>query len=43
MRFGFPPLYLRFVDAWDAAGHVAEVLQTREWDQPRFRQRQTVT
>ena len=43
MRFGFPPLYLRFVDAWDAAGHVAEVLQTREWDQPRFRQRLAVT
>jgi kynureninase len=43
MRFGFPPLYLRFVDAWDAAGHVTEVLQTREWDHPRFRQRLAVT
>ncbi len=43
MRFGFPPLYLRFVDAWDAAGHVAEVLQTREWDHLRFRQRLAVT
>src|SRR5690606_8156840 len=29
LRFGFAPLYLRLVDAWDAAEHVAEVLQTR--------------
>ncbi len=43
LRFGFAPLYLRLVDAWDAAEHVAEVLQTREWDQPRFKQRQAVT
>ncbi|MGE0796668.1 MAG: kynureninase [Lautropia sp.] len=43
MRFGFAPLYLRFVDAWDAAEHVAEVLQTREWQQPRFLQRRAVT
>ncbi|HZH07505.1 MAG TPA: kynureninase [Lautropia sp.] len=43
LRFGFAPLYLRLVDAWDAAEHLAEVLQTREWDQPRFLQRQAVT
>jgi kynureninase len=43
LRFGFAPLYLRLIDAWDAAEHLAEVLQTREWDQPRFRQRQAVT
>jgi kynureninase len=43
LRFGFAPLYLRLVDAWDAAEHVAEVLQTREWDQPRFKQRLAVT
>ena len=43
LRFGFAPLYLRMVDAWDAAEHVAEVLQMREWDQPRFKQRQAVT
>lgn len=43
LRFGFAPIFLRFVDAWDAAEHVAEVLQTREWDQPRFLQRQAVT
>ncbi len=43
LRFGFAPLYLRLVDAWDAAEHVAEVLQTREWDQPRFLRRHAVT
>ena len=43
LRFGFSPIYLRLVDAWDAAEHVAEVLQTREWDQRRFKQRQAVT
>ena len=43
LRFGFAPIYLRLVDASDAAEHVAEVLQTREWDQPRFLQRHAVT
>ncbi len=43
LRFGFAPLYLRHVDTWDAAEQLAEVLDTHEWDQPRFRQRATVT
>lgn len=43
LRFGFAPLYLRYVDAWDAAEHVTEVLQTREWDQPKFMKRRAVT
>lgn len=43
LRFGFAPIYLRLIDASDAAEHVAEVLQTREWDQPRFLQRHAVT
>ncbi len=43
LRLGFAPLYLRFVDAWDAAEQLAEVLQTREWQQPRFTQRNRVT
>jgi kynureninase len=43
LRFGFAPIYLRLVDASDAAEHVADVLQTREWDQPRFLQRHAVT
>lgn len=43
LRFGFTPLYLRHVDAFDAAVHVQQVLDSGEWDQPRFRQRNAVT
>jgi len=43
LRFGFTPLYLRFVDVWDAAEHLREVLQREEWRQPRFHQRAAVT
>ena len=43
MRFGFAPLYNRFEDAWLAADALADILATREWDQPRFRARQKVT
>ncbi len=31
LRFGFTPLYLRFVDVWDAAEHLQQVLATGEW------------
>jgi kynureninase len=43
LRFGFTPLYLRFVDVWDAAEQLRQVLQTGEWRQPRFNQRGAVT
>jgi len=43
LRFGFTPLYLRFVDAWDAATHLQQVLATEEWRRPEFNQRQAVT
>ena len=43
LRFGFTPLYLRFVDAWDAAEHVREVLASGEWRRPEFNQRHAVT
>ena len=43
LRFGFTPLYLRFVDAWDAAEHLREVMQREEWRRPEFNQRQAVT
>lgn len=42
-RFGFAPLYLRYVDVWDAVEHLAVVMATRAWDQPRFLRRNTVT
>ena len=43
LRFGFTPLYLRFVDAWDAAEHLRRVLHGEEWRRPEFNQRQAVT
>jgi kynureninase len=43
LRFGFTPLYLRFVDAWDAAMHVHQVIESGEWRRPEFMQRKAVT
>jgi kynureninase len=43
MRFGFTPLYTRFADVVGAAEILADVLDSREWDQPRFRTRAKVT
>jgi kynureninase len=43
LRFGFTPLYLRFVDVWDAVEHLREVLAAAEWQQPRFHQKAAVT
>jgi kynureninase len=43
MRFGFAPLYLRFVDLWDAVEILRDVLATRAWDVSRFRARAAVT
>jgi kynureninase len=43
IRFGFAPLYNSHEDAWAAADALAEILATRDWDQPRFHARQKVT
>ena len=43
LRFGFTPLYTRFVDVWDAAEHLHAVLDNAEWREPRFNQRAAVT
>ncbi|MFM8745696.1 MAG: kynureninase [Aestuariivirga sp.] len=43
MRFGFAPLYNRFVDAWDAVDGMADILARRAWDDPRFLARKAVT
>jgi len=42
-RFGFSPLFLSYADAWDAAHALADILATREWDQPQFHARSAVT
>ena len=43
LRFGFTPLYLRYVDAWDAADHLRQVLASGEWQRPEFNRRYAVT
>jgi kynureninase len=43
LRFGFSPLYLRYVDVWDAADRLAEIVGARRWDQPEFKRRASVT
>jgi len=43
MRFGFAPLYNRFAEMVRAAEILADVLNSREWDQPRFKARAKVT
>jgi kynureninase len=43
LRFGFTPLYVRFIDAWDAAEQLRQVLDSGEWQRPEFVRRQAVT
>ena len=43
LRFGFTPMYLGFADVWHAADQMLQVLQTGEWQQPRFNQKHAVT
>jgi kynureninase len=43
LRFGFTPLYTRFVDVWHAVEHLVQVLERGEWQDPRFEQRAAVT
>jgi kynureninase len=43
MRFGFAPLYNTHSEMVRAAEILADILTTREWDQPRFKQRARVT
>jgi kynureninase len=43
LRFGFAPLYIGVGDVAAAAGHLREVLRSREWDRPELRERRAVT
>lgn len=36
LRFGFAPLYVRFVDVWDAVEQLQAVMSSGEWREPRF-------
>ena len=43
MRFGFAPLYTRYVDVFDAVRCLREVLASRAWQRPEYATRLTVT
>ncbi len=43
LRFGFTPLYLRFVDVWDSVEHLRDVLETAQWREERFNVKAAVT
>jgi kynureninase len=43
LRFGFTPLYTRFVDVWDAVEALHDVLASQSWRAPEFAARHTVT
>ena len=43
LRFGFTPLYTRFVDVWDAVDRLHQVMTSGEWREPRFAVRAAVT
>jgi kynureninase len=43
LRFGLAPLYLRFVDVWEAMDALRQVMAERAWDLPKYQQRAAVT
>ena len=43
LRFGFTPLYVRYVDVWDAVDRLAAVMASEEWRQPQFNEVSAVT
>jgi kynureninase len=43
LRFGFTPLYVGYADVWHAAEHLRQVMQSGEWQDARFAQKNAVT
>lgn len=43
LRFGLTPLYLRYVDLWDAVASLKHIMQTQRWQEASFNQRNAVT
>ena len=43
LRFGFTPLYLRYVDVWDAIDILADIMANEIWQNPRYQVRAAVT
>ena len=43
LRFGFTPLYTRYVDVWNAVMTILDVMQAAIWQDKKYQHRNTVT
>ena len=43
LRFGFTPLYLKYVDLWDTVDALVDIMSNEHWNQPQFLNRKAVT
>ena len=43
MRFGFTPLYVSYVNVWDAIDRIKKIMDQNTWDQPKYKQVGAVT
>ena len=43
MRFGFTPLYVSYVNVWDAAQRLKNIMDSGSWDKPEFKKVGAVT
>ena len=43
MRFGFAPLYTRYVDVWEAVDRLHDILSSETWKEPQYQVRKAVT
>lgn len=43
LRFGFAPLYVRYVDIWDTIAALKDIIATGAWNAPEFLARKSVT
>ncbi|HEX7910247.1 MAG TPA: kynureninase [Paraburkholderia sp.] len=43
LRFGFAPLYVRYVDIWDTVAQLKDIIATDAWNTEEFKARKSVT
>ncbi|MCK9513659.1 MAG: kynureninase [Pigmentiphaga sp.] len=43
LRFGFTPLYVSYLDVWDAVAALRDIMSSGAWQAPEYRQRKAVT
>ena len=43
LRFGFTPLYMRYVDVWDAVETLHRIMKDKLWDQEKYKKQNAVT